>query len=47
MGKFGAGFLVALTALDGGRASLSAGAVGGAEQALEMMIDYASEHKES
>jgi butyryl-CoA dehydrogenase len=42
LGTFGAGFLVALTALDGGRASLSAGAVGGAEAALEMMLDYLS-----
>ncbi|MHB8566312.1 MAG: acyl-CoA dehydrogenase family protein [Nitrososphaerales archaeon] len=46
LGKFGAGFIVALTALDGGRASLSAGAVGGAEMALEMMIDYVSSHRE-
>lgn len=46
LGKFGAGFIVALTALDGGRASLSAGAVGGAEMALEMMIDWVSSHKE-
>jgi butyryl-CoA dehydrogenase len=44
LGTFGAGFLVALTALDGGRASLSAGAVGGCELALEMMIDWAREH---
>ncbi|MGI0091927.1 MAG: acyl-CoA dehydrogenase family protein [Nitrososphaerales archaeon] len=44
LGTFGAGFLVALTALDGGRASLSAGAVGGCEMALEMMIDWAREH---
>jgi butyryl-CoA dehydrogenase len=46
LGSFGAGFLVALTALDGGRASLSAGAVGGAELALEMMIEWAENHKE-
>jgi len=44
LGTFGAGFLVALTALDGGRASLSAGAVGGCELALETMIDRAREH---
>lgn len=43
LGTFGAGFLVALTALDGGRASLSAGAVGGCESALEMMIDWVRE----
>lgn len=46
LGTFGAGFLVALTALDGGRASLSAGAVGGAEMALEMMIEWAQNNKE-
>ena len=46
LGKFGAGFLIALTALDGGRASLSAGAVGGAEKALETMVDYVGDHKE-
>jgi butyryl-CoA dehydrogenase len=46
LGAFGAGFLVALTALDGGRASLSAGAVGGAELALEMMIEWANSNKE-
>ena len=44
LGNFGAGFIVALTALDGGRASLSAGAVGGCEMALETMIDWATEH---
>jgi butyryl-CoA dehydrogenase len=52
LGFFGAGFLVALTALDGGRASLSAGAVGGAEAALESLIDWVSNnpvacHKQS
>jgi acyl-CoA dehydrogenase len=47
LGTFGAGFIVALTALDGGRASLSAGAVGGAEAALEIMIEYISQHPES
>ncbi len=46
LGRFGAGFIVALTALDGGRASLSAGAVGGAEMALEMMIDWVATHRE-
>ncbi|MCL5068179.1 MAG: acyl-CoA dehydrogenase family protein [Thaumarchaeota archaeon] len=44
LGTFGAGFLVALTTLDGGRASLSAGAVGGCEMALEMMVEHAREH---
>lgn len=47
LGTFGAGFLVALTSLDGGRASLSAGAVGGAEAALEMMIEYTKQHPEA
>jgi butyryl-CoA dehydrogenase len=46
LGTFGAGFLVALTALDGGRASLSAGAVGGAEMALELMIEWTKNNKE-
>ena len=44
LGSFGAGFLVALTTLDGGRASLSTGAVGGCEMALEAMVDWANEH---
>lgn len=46
LGTFGAGFLIALTTLDGGRASLSTGAVGGCEMALESMVDYAREHPE-
>jgi len=46
LGKFGLGFLVALTALDGGRASLSAGAVGGAEMALEFMVDWVEQKEE-
>jgi butyryl-CoA dehydrogenase len=46
LGTFGAGFIVALTALDGGRASLSAGAVGGCEMALEAMVDWATQHPE-
>ena len=40
LGTFGAGFLVALTGLDGGRASLAAGATGATEIALEMMIEF-------
>jgi butyryl-CoA dehydrogenase len=40
LGTFGAGFLVALTALDGGRASLSAGALGGSELALETLVEF-------
>jgi butyryl-CoA dehydrogenase len=41
LGMFGAGFIVALTALDGGRASLSAGAVGGAEETLSRVMQWA------
>jgi butyryl-CoA dehydrogenase len=44
LGTLGAGFIVALTALDGGRSSLSAGAVGGCEMALEAMVDWANNH---
>lgn len=44
LGTLGAGFIVALTALDGGRASLSAGAVGGCEMALEAMVDWVDSH---
>ncbi len=40
LGRVGYGFLVALTSLDGGRASLSAGAVGGAEASLESVLDF-------
>ncbi|MFI5420015.1 MAG: acyl-CoA dehydrogenase family protein [Nitrososphaerales archaeon] len=47
LGNFGAGLLIALTALDGGRASLSAGAVGGCESALETMIDWVRMHPKS
>jgi butyryl-CoA dehydrogenase len=46
LGSLGSGFLIALTALDGGRASLSAGAVGGAELALEMMIEWVKTNRE-
>lgn len=42
LGTLGAGFIVALTALDGGRSSLSAGAVAGCEMALEAMVDWAN-----
>lgn len=40
LGKVGEGFIVALTALDGGRTGLAAGAVGGAEAMLESAVDY-------
>ncbi len=46
LGMYGAGFLVALTGLDGGRASLSAGAVGGIEMALESMLEWTSDKPE-
>jgi len=44
LGTFGSGFLVALTTLDGGRATLSAGVVGACESLLEGMIDRVHEH---
>lgn len=40
LGKVGEGFIVALTALDGGRTGLAAGAVGGAQAMLESSVDY-------
>ncbi len=40
LGKVGYGFIVALTALDGGRATLSAGTLGGTRWAIEKMIEY-------
>jgi alkylation response protein AidB-like acyl-CoA dehydrogenase len=47
LGMFGAGFLVALTALDGGRASLAAGAVGGAEETLVRVMEWAKRNPDS
>jgi alkylation response protein AidB-like acyl-CoA dehydrogenase len=41
LGKIGEGFVVALTALDGGRTGLAAGVLGGAQALLESSIDYA------
>ncbi len=41
LGNVGEGFLVALTALDGGRATLAAGSLGGALEGLEMALTYA------
>lgn len=46
LGDFGAGLMVALTALDGGRAGLAAGALGVAEQALEYSIDLLKNEKD-
>jgi butyryl-CoA dehydrogenase len=44
LGMFGAGFIVALTALDGGRASLAAGSVGGAQEALRQILEWAEKN---
>jgi alkylation response protein AidB-like acyl-CoA dehydrogenase len=38
LGDVGLGFIVALTALDGGRVGLAAGTLGGAKGSLEMMV---------
>ncbi|MBI2078845.1 MAG: acyl-CoA dehydrogenase family protein [Euryarchaeota archaeon] len=40
LGRVGEGFIVALTALDGGRTGLAAGSLGGAQTLLETSIDY-------
>ena len=42
LGNVGEGFVVALTALDGGRATLAAGAIGGAIEALNRALTYAN-----
>lgn len=47
LGEFGAGFIVALTTLDGGRVGLAAGALGAAERALEISLDYVRIDKEN
>ena len=39
LGTLGAGFMVALTTLDGGRVSLAAGSLGAAEKVLEMCVE--------
>ncbi len=41
LGNVGEGFIVALTALDGGRATLAAGALGGAQESLNRALEYA------
>lgn len=41
LGDVGLGFIVALTALDGGRVGLAAGTLGGARGSLEMMVKVA------
>lgn len=45
LGHLGTGLMVALTALDGGRAGLAAGALGVAEQALAHSIDFMTNDK--
>jgi alkylation response protein AidB-like acyl-CoA dehydrogenase len=42
LGNVGEGFIVALTALDGGRATLAAGSLGGAVESLNMAIEFAN-----
>jgi len=42
LGQFGAGFLTFMKSLDIGRASLGAGALGGAQQAMEACIQWSS-----
>jgi butyryl-CoA dehydrogenase len=41
LGEVGLGFIVALTALDGGRVGLAAGTLGGAKGSLELMVQAA------
>ncbi len=45
IGDIGAGLIVALTALDGGRAGLAAGAVGAVKEMLSRTLDYAGKRK--
>lgn len=45
LGQFGAGFIVALTTLDGGRIGLAAGALGAAEKTLETMVEFVKKKK--
>lgn len=45
LGRVGEGFVVALTALDGGRTGLAAGVLGGAQALLESSIDYAKSRR--
>ena len=42
LGDVGLGFVVALTALDGGRVGLAAGTLGGAQGSLDMMVQFAT-----
>ncbi len=45
LGDVGAGFIVALTALDGGRAGLAAGVLGASKAMLELALEYATSRK--
>ena len=45
LGQLGAGFIVALTTLDGGRIGLAAGALGAAEKTLETMVSFVKKQK--
>lgn len=45
LGQIGLGFVVALTALDGGRIGLAAGVLGGSKELLERSIEYANSRR--
>lgn len=45
MGEEGKGFAYAMAGLDGGRLNISAGALGGAQNALDLTVQYMSERK--
>ncbi len=45
LGEEGKGFSYAMAGLDGGRLNISAGALGGAQQALDQTVQYMSERK--
>ncbi|MCP4819232.1 MAG: acyl-CoA dehydrogenase [Shimia sp.] len=45
IGEEGKGFAYAMAGLDGGRLNISAGALGGAQKALDMTVQYMSERK--
>ncbi len=45
IGEEGKGFTYAMAGLDGGRLNISAGALGGAQKALDMTVQYMSERK--
>ena len=45
MGEEGKGFVYAMAGLDGGRLNISAGALGGAQKALDLTLQYMGERK--